>query len=300
MFVLLHDLGNPHTVRFHLLFIGFDFLVAGGDFLLEQRDLPQGALVFRRELHRGQPRQAGAVNAGQGLQSQLGLYVLHGGRLVVLQAPDPLLQALKNHVLFRLIPDDFRHGQICFRVVAPDTGESAVLHIQHCQVKPQLQFIIEGDGVLRPIPRLVVGAAFALQDARFSIFLAGIPPVDVGQGIGVIRMLVQVGVVCDQVSRLFLEPVGGDGLQQVAHLQLVLVAFDRGFHPPLLDEPQLQGCGPGGQAENGCHIAAPYGVGDISFRPVGPALQPAVVGHTGAVAEDDGRRHQYSTPFARS
>ena len=113
-------------------------------------------------------------------------------------------------------------------------------------------------------------------------------------------MLVQVGVICHQVSRLLLKPVGGDGLQQVAHLHLLLVAFYRCLHFPLLDEPKLQGRGPGGQAEDGSHIAAPYGVGDISFRPVGPALQPAVVGHAGAVAEDDGFCHQYSTPFARS
>ena len=218
----------------------------------------------------------------------------------MLQAPDPLLQALKNHVLFRLIPDDFRHGQVRPGVVAPDTGEGAVLHIQHCQVKAKLELVIEGDGVVRPILRFVVGAAFALQDSRLPIFLAGVPPVDVGQGIGVVSVLVQESVVRDQVSRLLLKPVGGDGLQQVAHLQLVLVAFDRGFHPPLLDEPQLQGCGPGGQAEDGCHIAAPYGVGDVPLGTVGPALQPAVVGHAGAVAEDDGRRHQYSTPFARS
>ena len=130
----------------------------------------------------------------------------------MLQAPDPLLQALKNHVLFRLIPDDFRHGQVRFRVVAPNTGKGAVLHIQYCQVKAQLQLVIEGDGVVRPILRFVVGAAFALQDSRLPIFLAGVPPVNVGQGIGVVSMLVQVGVICDQVSRLLLKPVGGDGL----------------------------------------------------------------------------------------
>ena len=218
----------------------------------------------------------------------------------MLQAPNPLLQAVKNHVLFRFIPDDFRHGQIRFRVVAPDTRERPIFHIQHGKIKTKLQLIIEGNGVFRPVLRFVVGAAFALQDSRLPIFLAGVPPVNVGQGIGVVSVLVQESVVRDQVSRLLLKPVGGDGLQQVPHLQLVLVAFDRGFHPPLLDEPQLQGCGPGGQAEDGCHIAAPYGVGDISFRPVGPALQPAVVGHAGAVAEDDGFCHQYSTPFARS
>ena len=218
----------------------------------------------------------------------------------MLQAPDPLLQALKNHVLFRFIPDDFRHGQVRFRVVAPNTGKGAVLHIQHCQVKPQLQLVIEGNGIVCPVLRFVVGAAFALQDSRLPIFLAGVPPVNVGQGIGVVSMLVQESVVRDQVSRLLLKPVGGDGLQQVAHLQLVLVAFDRGFPPSFLGEPQLQGRGPGGQAKDGGHIAAPYGVGDVPFRPMGPALQPAVVGHTGAVAENDGRRHQYSTPFARS
>ena len=91
----------------------------------------------------------------------------------MLQAPDPLLQALKNHVLFRFIPDDFRHGQIRPGVVAPDTGESAVLHIQHGQVKAKLELVIEGDGVLRPILRFVVGAAFTLQDSRLPILVAG-------------------------------------------------------------------------------------------------------------------------------
>ena len=130
----------------------------------------------------------------------------------MLQAPNPLLQAVEDHVFFRFIPDDFRHGQICPGVVAPNTGKGAVLHIQYCQVKAQLQLVIEGDGVVRPILRFVVGAAFALQDSRLPIFLAGVPPVNVGQGIGVVSMLVQVGVICDQVSRLLLKPVGGDGL----------------------------------------------------------------------------------------
>ena len=35
------------------------------------------------------------------------------------QAPDPLLQALEDHVLFRPVPDQAWRCQVMFRIIAP-------------------------------------------------------------------------------------------------------------------------------------------------------------------------------------
>ena len=115
-----------------------------------------------------------------------------------------------------------------------------------------------------------------------------------------ICVLVEERVVLHQAAGFLPEPVGGDGLQQVAHGQLVGVCLWRGFYPPFFDEPQLQRRLPGRHPEDGCHIAAPYGIGDVPFGPVGAVLQPAVVGQAGTVAENVWLRHQETPPFGKA
>ena len=52
---------------------------------------------------------------------------------------------------------------------------------------------------ISPVAGLVVGTALALQNARFPVSLSGNAPVDVGQGIGKVCMLIHIGVISDGV-----------------------------------------------------------------------------------------------------
>ena len=120
MLVLLHQLCDSHGVCFDLPFVSFDFAAALGDFSLEQRDLPQGPFKPCGEFDGGQSRLACPVNAGKGFQRQRRFYIRHGGRLIVFEAPDPFVQTLKDHILFRTVAREVGDREVIVRIVAPD------------------------------------------------------------------------------------------------------------------------------------------------------------------------------------
>ena len=170
------------------------------------------------------------------------------------------------------------------RVVAPECGEGPILQIQHGQVETELKFVIDGVSIICPILCLVVGQGLTLQDTGLPILLAGVAPVDISQCIRKVRMLIEVVVIGDGVSRPLGIEMRGNRLQHVPHLQLVGVGRRLARHTPLLHHPQFQrGC-PRRQAEYHCHITATNRVLNIALRPVLPAFQPPLSRHARTVA----------------
>ena len=160
-----------------------------------------------------------------------------------------------------------------------------MLDIRYGKVEPELKFIVQRDRIVRPIFRFVIGTAFAFQDAGLAITGPLIPPVKIGQSVGMVCVLIQPFVIIDVVTAFLRIPVCRYRFEQMPHLQLVCIVFRLGLHTPLFDHPQLQRCCPRGHAENGCHIASTDCVGNITFGTVHTAFQPAVIAHSGSVAK---------------
>ena len=203
----------------------------------------------------------------------------------MLQAPDPFIQALEDHILFCPIAGKRWHCQIVFRIVPPDRRECADLHIRYRQIEPKLQLIVDRKCALGPVPSFVVGAAFAFQNAGCIILLTHEAAVKVRKRPRMIRMLIQIGVIIDHIAGFLLIPIGGNRLQKMTHHQLVLIGLYRCLHPPLFNHPQFQRCCPWRNAKNGSYITSADGIRYRSFRAVGTAFQPTLVGHTGGITQ---------------
>ena len=160
-----------------------------------------------------------------------------------------------------------------------------MLDVCHSKVETELEFVVQGDRIVHPVFRFVIGAAFAFQNAGLTIAGPLIPPIKIGQSIGVVCVLIQPLVVVDVVAAFLCIPVCRYRFEQMPHLQLVCIVFRLGLHAPLFDHPQLQRGRPRRHAEYGCHIASADGVGDIALGAMHTAFQPAVIAHSGGVAK---------------
>ena len=156
------------------------------------------------------------------------------------KAPDPFIQPLEYHVLFDKITLDFRHCQIVGRIIPPEARERPVLDVCYSEVEAELEFIVQGDRVVCPVFRFVIGAAFAFQNAGLTIAGPLIPPVKIGQSVGMVCVLVQPLVIVDVVAAFLCIPVCRNRFEQMSHLQLVGIVFGFWLHAPLFDHPQFQ------------------------------------------------------------
>ena len=260
-------------------------MVAFADFSLQQSNLTQLTLVFLRKFDSRQTGLAGPVDTCQGFHSEIGLNTAHSRRFVMLQAPDPLVQTLKNHIFHGSVPFDLGHCQINFGIVSPNAGKCAMLYVCYGQIKAKLQFIINWNSIIRPTVSFVISTAFAFENARLAVSLPFKTPVKIGQSVRMICMLIESGIFIDVVTGLMRIPVSGNRFQKVSHLKLICIGFFRRFHAAFFDKPQLQRCCPGRYTENGCDITASDGIRDIPFRAVHTAFEPPIVAHTGGITQ---------------
>lgn len=143
MFVIPHDFCNFRAGRFHPFCQSFDFGIVFCNLILQRQVLPKVPFLFPGELDRRQSWLARTVDTGKGIQCQFGGNSGHRRRLIMLQTPDPLVQALENHILLGLIPDDIRCGQIVIGVVSPDSAKCADIDVCDSQVKTQLKLVVQ-------------------------------------------------------------------------------------------------------------------------------------------------------------
>ena len=155
----------------------------------------------------------------------------------MLQAPNPFLKPLEDHILLGSVTGKRRHCQIMFRIVSPNSRKRANLHIRHSQIEAKLQLIVDGIGIVSPISGFVIGAAFALQNAGSIVLLTGKAAVKVRKSPRVICVLIHIGIVIDRIAGFLLIPIGRDRFQKMTHHQLLLIGFHRRLHPSLFDHP---------------------------------------------------------------
>ena len=214
------------------------------------------------------------------------------------QTPDPPVQLLKNDILFALFPLDVGHSQVVLRVVAPKRRESPVLFIQYRKIVAKLNFVVDWDSSVSPVFCLVICQGFALQNTAFAVILPRVAPVNIGESVFQISMLIEIVVIRDDIARPPGVKVRCNRLQHMSHSQLVGVRGRLRLHAPLFDHPKFQGCRPRRQTEDNGNIAAANGILNISLRTVRPAFQPSRSRHTCAVAQNIRCSHYHFTSRA--
>ena len=105
------------------------------------------------------------------------------------------------------------------------------------KVETELEFVVQGDRIVHPVFRFVIGAAFAFQNAGLTIAGPLIPPIKIGQSIGVVCVLIQPLVVVDVVAAFLCIPVCRYRFEQMPHLQLVCIVFRLAKLQSLLEIP---------------------------------------------------------------
>ena len=300
MFMGLHQFCDSHAVCFDCLLVLFDLSVQFFVLILKPSNFPQGCLIFPRKLYRRKCRLTGPIDAGKRFHGQLWLHICHGGWFVTPQAPDPLIKLLEDHILFRLIPLQMWCCEVVIRIVAPDGRKCSMLHVQHRQIKSKLKLIVQRISPIRPVTCLVIGQRLTFQNTRLAIFFACKTSVNVGQRIRQMCVLVEEGIIGDEISGpLFIE-VCSNRFQHMTHFQGVRIKLRFCFHAPLFDHPEFQRRCPRRKSKNGGHIASAYCILNVAFRSVLPALQPSVVVHAGTVAQNDRGGHYHFTSLAKS
>ena len=160
--MVFHQFRNSHRVCLNFPFIVLDFVVTITDLSLQHGNLTKRMLILLGKFNRRQTGLACTVDTGQRFHGQRRLHTAHGGRLIVRKAPDPFIQTLKDHVLHSRVALDFRHCQISFGIIAPDTGKGTMLNIGHRQIETQLELVIQGHRIIHPAVSFMVCTALAL------------------------------------------------------------------------------------------------------------------------------------------